>query len=70
MATVRRMVRAAGFGVVAATGMYFVPLGAAHPRPPLRDQWRQARTPAGRERVVARWLGVPHTALRAVPSSR
>ena len=68
VATVRRMVRAAGFRAVAATGLYFVPLGPAHPRPPLREGWREARTPAGRERLVARWLGVPHTALRAVPS--
>jgi len=69
VATVRRMVRAAGFRAVAATGLYFVPLGPAHPRPPLREGWREARTPAGRERLVARWLGVPHTALRAVPSA-
>ena len=50
--------------------MYFVPLGAAHPRPPLRDQWRKAGTPAGRELLIALWLGVHHKALRAVPSSR
>jgi tRNA (mo5U34)-methyltransferase len=69
VATVRRMVDAAGFRVVATRGMYFVPLGPAHPRPPLREQLSDARSPAGRERLVASWLGVPHTALRAVPSA-
>jgi tRNA (mo5U34)-methyltransferase len=69
VATVRRMVGAAGFRVVASTGLYFVPLGPAHPRPPLRDQWREALSPAGRERLIAGRLGVPHTALRAVPSA-
>jgi tRNA (mo5U34)-methyltransferase len=69
VATVRRMVRAAGFEVVAGTGLYFVPLGPGHPRPALSEHLRDARTPAGRERLVARWLGVPHTAVRAIPSS-
>jgi hypothetical protein len=63
------MVRAAGFEVVAGTGLYFVPLGPGHPRPALSEHLRDARTPAGRERLVARWLGVPHTAVRAIPSS-
>ena len=67
VSAVRRMVEAAGFRIVARTGLYFVPLGPAHPRPPLRDQWREGLTPGGRERLLVRWLGVPHTAVRAVP---
>jgi tRNA (mo5U34)-methyltransferase len=65
IAAVRRMVEAAGFRIVAQTGLYFVPLGAGHPRAPLREQWREALSPAGRERLIARWCGVPHTAVRA-----
>jgi SAM-dependent methyltransferase len=65
IAAVRRMVEAAGFRIVAQTGLYFVPLGAGHPRAPLRGQWREALSPAGRERLIARWCGVPHTAVRA-----
>ena len=49
--------------------MYFMPLGAGHPRPAAREPVSDAVTPAGRERLVARWRGVPHTALRAVPAA-
>jgi tRNA (mo5U34)-methyltransferase len=67
-AALRRMVQAAGFEIVDRTGIYFIPLGKGHPRAPLHRQWRDALTPAGRERLIARWPGIPHTAVRARPA--
>ncbi len=63
----RRMVRSAGFRIEEQTGVYFLPTGAAHPRPPLRSAWRDLGTAGGRERIVVRLKGIPHTAVRAVP---
>ncbi|MBA2347816.1 MAG: methyltransferase domain-containing protein [Solirubrobacterales bacterium] len=63
----RRMVRSAGFRIEEQTGLYFLPTGAAHPRPPLHTAWRELATSGGRERIVTRVKGIPHTAVRAVP---
>jgi len=63
----RRMVESAGYEIVERTGTYFLPTGTAHPRPPLRTAWRALGSAAGRERVVIRVKGIPHTAVRARP---
>ena len=63
----RRMVRSAGFEICEQTGLYFLPTGAAHPRPPLRAAWRELGTAGGREKIVTRVKGIPHTAVRARP---
>lgn len=63
----RRMVESAGFEILERTGIYFLPTGTAHPRPPLRTAWRELGSAAGRERVVTRVKGIPHTAVRARP---
>lgn len=65
----RRMVRSAGFEILEQTGIYFLPLGEAHPKPPLRTAWRSLGTARGRERIVTRVKGIPHTAVRARPLS-
>ena len=70
VAGLRRMVRSAGFEIVEQTGIYFLPAGTAHPRPALRTQWRALGTAAGREKVVTRVKGIPHTAVRARPLAR
>jgi tRNA (mo5U34)-methyltransferase len=67
VAGLRRMVASAGFELLETTGLFFLPLGAAHPLPPLRSQWRVLGTAAGREKAVARFKGIPHTAVRARP---
>ena len=43
----RRMVSSAGFEILEKTGIYYLPTGAAHPRPPWRTAWRSALVPAG-----------------------
>ncbi|WP_354700279.1 hypothetical protein DSM112329_00547 [Paraconexibacter sp. AEG42_29] len=63
----RRMVRSAGFTIEEQTGIYFLPLGTAHPKPPLTQAWRRLGTAGGRERIVTRVKGIPHTAVRARP---
>jgi len=63
----RRMVASAGFQILEQTGIYFLPTGAAHPRPPLHTAWRALGSAAGRERIVTRVKGIPHTAVRARP---
>lgn len=63
----RRMVASAGFEILEQTGLYFLPTGTAHPRPPLRTAWRSLGTARGRERIVTRVKGIPHTAVRARP---
>ena len=68
-AGLHRMVCAAGWEIVEATGVYFLPMGPAHSTPPLdRRMLRAALTPAGRERLITRWRGVPHTAVRVRPT--
>ena len=63
----RRMVASAGFQILEQTGIYFLPTGTAHPRPPLHTAWRELGSAAGRERIVTRVKGIPHTAVRARP---
>ncbi len=63
----RRMVASAGFETLEQTGIYFLPTGTAHPRPPLRTAWRSLGTARGRERIVTRVKGIPHTAVRVRP---
>jgi tRNA (mo5U34)-methyltransferase len=64
-----RMVEAAGWEVVEATGVYFMPTGPAHPKPPVsRAMARAALTPRGRERLLIRFFGVPHAAVRVRPA--
>jgi tRNA (mo5U34)-methyltransferase len=63
----RRMVLSAGFEILDRTGIYFLPLGTAHPKPPLHTAWRALGTAGGRERIVTRVKGIPHTAVRARP---
>jgi tRNA (mo5U34)-methyltransferase len=65
VAAVRRMVRSAGFGIEQATGLYFIPLGASHPRADWRSAVQALGSAAGRERVVIALRGLPHTAVRA-----
>jgi tRNA (mo5U34)-methyltransferase len=67
VAALRRMVHSAGFEIVERRGLHFVALGASHPRPPWRGLLRSLATPATREGIVNRVLGVPHSALRARP---
>jgi tRNA (mo5U34)-methyltransferase len=67
VAGLRRMVASAGFAIEETTGLVFLPLGEAHPLPPLRTQWRTLGTVAGREKAVSRFKGIPHTAVRARP---
>jgi tRNA (mo5U34)-methyltransferase len=67
VAAFRRMVRSAGFEIVETSGIYFLPTGTAHPRPPLRSAWRALGSAAGREKLVIRLKGLPHSAVRARP---
>jgi len=67
-AGLHRMVESAGWTITQRTGVYFLPLGVAHPRPPVG--WATLRALAsaqGRERLIVRFRGVPHAAVRAVP---
>jgi tRNA (mo5U34)-methyltransferase len=68
-AAFRRMVRSAGFEITERTGIYFLPTGAAHPQPPVTRMLRGALTAAGREKLVIRLKGIPHTAVRVRPSA-
>jgi hypothetical protein len=62
------MVYAAGFDILEHTGVYFLPTGPAHPKPPFGpDMLRSALTARGRERLLIRFVGVPHTAVRVRP---
>jgi tRNA (mo5U34)-methyltransferase len=68
-AGLHRMVESAGWEILERSPMYFMPKGTAHPRPRLSlDVLKAMLTPAGRERLVVRWLGVPHAAVRARPA--
>ena len=66
-AAFRRMVRSAGFTITEKTGVYFLPTGAAHPQPPVVKMLPGLRSAGGREKLVIRLKGIPHTAVRAVP---
>jgi tRNA (mo5U34)-methyltransferase len=67
VAGLHRMVRSAGFEILERTGMYFLPTGAAHPRPPLRKLARYPFTAAGREMLIGSVRGIPHAAVAVRP---
>jgi tRNA (mo5U34)-methyltransferase len=67
-AALLRMVASAGFAVQEATGIYFVPTGPGHPRPPRRTLPRRLLSAQGREELVVTLRGVPHVAVRARPA--
>ncbi len=68
-AALHRMVEAAGWEVVEATGVYFLPTGPAHPQPPVGPAMARALlTARGRERLLIRFRGVPHAAVRVRPA--
>ncbi|HEX6388774.1 MAG TPA: methyltransferase domain-containing protein, partial [Solirubrobacteraceae bacterium] len=52
VAAFRRMVTSAGFEIVERTGIYMLPTGPAHPRPPWFSGWRDVLTARGREKLV------------------
>ncbi len=59
------MVASAGFTIEQATGIYYVPRGAGHPKPGRRDAPRRLLTTKGREELVVAARGIPHVAIRA-----
>jgi tRNA (mo5U34)-methyltransferase len=64
-----QMLRSAGWEIVQATGMYLLPLGPEHPRPAFSlGMARAALSARGRERLITRFLGVPHVAARVRPA--
>jgi tRNA (mo5U34)-methyltransferase len=68
-AALLQMLRSAGWEVLDATGIYLLPLGPEHPRPPMSaNMLRAALTARGRERLITRFLGVPHVAARVRPA--
>jgi tRNA (mo5U34)-methyltransferase len=68
-AGLHRMVYAAGFEILESTGVYFLPTGPAHPKPPVSTEMlRSALSQRGRERLLIRFLGVPHAAVRVRPA--
>ena len=66
-AALHAMVRSAGFEIAETTGIYFVPTGAGHAKPSLRNLARAITSPEGREALLVALRGIPHTALRATP---
>ena len=66
-AGLHQMVRSAGFEIVAATGLYYVPTGAGHEPIRRRGLPRRLLTAGGREEVIVALRGVPHAAVRARP---
>jgi tRNA (mo5U34)-methyltransferase len=66
-AALERVVESAGFEIVARSGLYFVPLGPAHPRPGLAGALRSLASPGGREQLIGLVRGIPHAAVRARP---
>jgi tRNA (mo5U34)-methyltransferase len=64
-----QMVRSAGFDVLEATSLYFIPLGAAHPKQSWRAIPGQLRTALGRAELVTGFKGLPHAAVRVRPAT-
>ena len=67
VAAFHRMLTSAGWRVTRRSRPYFIPLGGEQPRPALRETLRRMRTPAGREELIVRTVGIPHVAAAAVP---
>jgi tRNA (mo5U34)-methyltransferase len=66
-AALERLVESAGFEILARSGLYFVPLGPAHPRPGPAGALRSLGSPDGREQLIGLVRGIPHAAMRARP---
>jgi tRNA (mo5U34)-methyltransferase len=66
-AGLHQMVRSAGFEILEATGVYYVPTGPGHERARRRDLPRRLLSAGGREEVLTALRGVPHAAVRARP---
>lgn len=65
-AGLHRMVESAGFTIAERTGVFYLPTGPAHPQaPPSPAMLRHLLTARGRERLLVRFVGVPHAAVRA-----
>jgi tRNA (mo5U34)-methyltransferase len=62
-----RMLRSAGWTVEDATPLFFLPLGPAHERPPLRLIPRSLLNAQGRERAITRLLGLGLVAVLVRP---
>lgn len=62
-----RMIESAGWVIEERTPLYFLPTGDPHPRLPWRALPRQLLSAAGREKLIVRFRGVPHVAVRARP---
>ena len=65
-AGLHQMVRSAGFGIEAATGLYVLPRGSGHP--PAQWRWRKLASAQGREELIVAAAGLPHAAVRARPA--
>jgi tRNA (mo5U34)-methyltransferase len=64
-----RMLRSAGWEIQETTGVYYLPTGPAHPRPGFGPEMLKAAFSAhGRERLIVRFMGVPHVAARVRPT--
>ena len=66
-AGLHQMVRSAGFEILEATGLYYVPTGPGHERTRVRDLPGRVLSAAGREEIVTTLRGIPHAAVRARP---
>jgi tRNA (mo5U34)-methyltransferase len=66
-AGLHQMIRSAGFEILEATGLYYVPTGPGHATTRARDLPRRLLSAGGREEIVTALRGVPHTAVRARP---
>ena len=62
-----RMIRSAGFDFLETTGVYFLPIGEAHPKTAIRQLWKSAGSAHGREEIIIRLRGIPHVAARVKP---
>jgi tRNA (mo5U34)-methyltransferase len=67
VAAFHRMVESAGFEIIERSGLYFLPMGAAHPRSTPRELARMALSAGGREKLIVALRGIPHAAVRVRP---
>jgi tRNA (mo5U34)-methyltransferase len=64
-AGLHQMIRSAGFEILEATPVYFLPTGSKHPPRDLRNVPRKLLSSQGREELVISFKGIPHAAVRA-----